>query len=212
MRGQYLVVLTLASCGERRAEPPPARGDAASAAAPAPVVTTPLAPLDDAHLDALAQLAPPGFEVTARDRSATSIVIALRAGDLRATVSAIPCTRCTPMDLAAWRTLEPELRALLPGGLEDDPATTFELTTADIAGRRCIAGYELGAASYTDELDTTHGARVYCNDGATELVVRVDDDAVARAATPDAARATAQRVPLETAARNLAAAYLSALK
>jgi len=208
MRGQYLLVLTLASCGDRRAEPAPPRGDAA----PTPLIETPLARLDGPHLTALEEVAPPGFTVTARDRSPTSLVIALHGGELRATVTATPCLRCVPMELGAWRAIEPELRALLPGGLEDDPATTFELGTADVAGRRCITSYELGAAAYTDELDATHGARVYCNDGATELIIRVDDDAVAHAPTADAARAAAKRVPLEAAARALAAAYLTALQ
>jgi len=206
-RRRWLALLLLAGCGERRGVPA-ARGSDGDAGA-APVV--PLARLDDAHLAALEQVAPPGFTVTARDRTSASIVIALSAGDLRATVTAAPCLHCVPMELAAWRAIEPELRALMPGGLEDDPSSRFDLAVADIAGHRCISSYELGAASYGDELDTTHAARLYCNDGTTELVIRVDDDAITRAASPEAARASAARAPLESAARALAAAYLAPL-
>jgi hypothetical protein len=208
-------LLLLAACGDRRAEPRGHDGGGAVAdnmsADTAPAPAPPLAPLDDARLTALDQVTPPGFTVTARDRTSTSVVLALRSADLHATVTATPCLRCVPIALDRWRAIEPELRALLPGGLEDDPSTTFELAIAPIAGRPCATTYELGAASYNEELDTTHAARIYCNDGTTELVIRVDDDLVGRAPTADAARAAADRARLESAARDLAAAYLAPL-
>jgi hypothetical protein len=210
-----VLLLLLAACGDRRA--PPRADDAGAtrddlaAAAPSTAPVPPLAALDDAHLAALDQLTPPGFTITARDRTSTSIVLALRGPDLHATVTATPCLRCIPIALDRWRAIEPELRALLPGGLEDDPSTTFDLSIAPVAGRPCATTYELGAASYNEELDTTHASRIYCNDGATELVIRVDDDLVARAPTADAARAAADRAKVERAARDLAAAYLAPL-
>ena len=210
-----LVVLALAACGERRDAP--AREANAAGAAPAedaaPAPAPPFRPLDAARLDELAALEVPGFTAASRDRSATSLVVALRGTGtpLRALVTVSPCLTCTPPDLPAWQSRVPELRALLPGGLEDDPATTFELAAIDLAGRRCIATYELGAVAYGDELEATHGARIYCNDGTTELVVRVDDDALLSAPTPEAARQAADRATVDEPARRLALAYLSAL-
>jgi hypothetical protein len=212
-----ILLIALAACGDRRdSRAAPVPRDAApvvSDAEPAPAEAVPFRPLDAARLDELAALEVPGFTVGHRDRSKTSIVVALRAegAPLRALVTVTPCLACRAPDLAAWRAAAPELRALLPGSVEDDPATTFELRATDLAGRRCITGYELGAVAYGDELEATHGARVYCNDGVTELVVRVDDDAILAAETPEAARAAAQRSTVEEPARRLATAYLSAL-
>jgi hypothetical protein len=211
------VVCALAGCGERRdaggsTAPRDAAVVAPDAEAPAPPAP-PFRALDAARLDALAAIEVPGFTAAHRDRSATSIVIGLR-GDgapLRALVTVSPCLSCRAPELPAWRDAAPELRTLLPGNLEDDPATLFELAAIDLAGRRCIASYELGAVAYGDELEATHGARIYCNDGVTELVVRVDDDAVLAAATPEAIRAGARRATVEDPARRLAAAYLDAM-
>lgn len=212
-----ILLIALAACGDRRdSGAAPARHDAAPVvfdAEPAAAEAVPLRPLDAARLDALAALEVPGFVVGHRDRTATSIVVSLRAdgAPLRALVTVTPCLACRAPDLAAWRAAAPELRALLPGSVEDDPATTFELRATDLAGRRCVAGYELGAVAYGDELEAAHGARIYCNDGVTELVVRVDDDAILSAATAEAARAGAQRSAVEEPARRLALAYLAAL-
>ena len=207
----WLVVA--AACGDRR-DPAPgsARGGPVAAPAAPADAAPPLAPLDDARLDALAAVEVPGWTATARDRSAASLVAQLRAGELRALVTVTPCLRCRPAELEAWREAVPELRALMPGAVEDDPATRFELSAVAVAGRPCVATWELGAIAYGDEVEASHGARVYCNDGTTEVVVRVDDDAVTRAATPEAARAAAaSRDALEAAAGAIAAAYLGAL-
>jgi hypothetical protein len=214
-----LVLFGLAGCGDRRdgggsASAREAVADEAEAEEVAPPPPArPFRTLDAARLDELAAVEVPGFSVVHRDRSATSLVISLRAIDapVRALVTITPCLACRPPDLDAWRGAAPELRALLPGAVEDDPATTFELTAVDLAGRRCIASHELGAIAYGDELEATHGARLYCNDGVTELVIRVDDDAILAAATPDAARQGAQRAAVEEPARRLAAAFLAAL-
>jgi hypothetical protein len=215
-----VLLFLLAACGDRRdgGESASAR-EAVAGEAPAHDAEPPAPPappfraLDGARLDELAALEVPGFTVAHRDRSETSIVIGLRAtgSPLRALVTVTPCLACRPMELPAWRAAAPELRALLPGSVEDDPATTFELSAVDLAGRRCIAGYELGAVAYGEELEAAHGARIYCNDGVTEVVVRVDDDSILAAVTPEAARQGAQRATVEAPARALAAAFLTAL-
>lgn len=220
MRHALAVVCVLAGCGDRRdaggsapARDAPSADVAADVAeAPAPPAP-PFRPLDAARLDELAALEVAGFTVGHRDRSKTSLVVSLRAvgSPLRALVTITPCLSCRPPELAGWRDAAPELRALLPGAVEDDPSTTFELSNADLAGRRCIASYELGAVAYGDELEATHGARLYCNDGVTELIIRVDDDAILAAPSPEEARRTARREAVEAPARQIAAAFLAAL-
>jgi hypothetical protein len=199
-------LLALAACGERRAAEDSPAAAASDHAEPAPLRT-----LDAARLDDLAAVEVPGYTVAARDRSETSLVVSLRAGALRGLVTVGPCLACRPPDAARWRETLPELRQLMPGAVEDDPATQFELHAAEVAGHACITTWELGAMAYGEEVIAAHGARVYCNDGATELVVRVDDDAVATARSPDAARAAAHRDATEAAARTLAEAYLGHL-
>jgi hypothetical protein len=208
-------LLIVASCGERRAAAPPAvEEDAAAAIAEAVPASPPppLAALDAARLDALAAVEVPGLAVVQRDRTETSLVVAFTGEALRGLATVGPCVRCLPIDLAAWRAIEPELRALMPGAVEEEPETRFELAIAEVAGRPCVASWELGAASYGDELDAAHGARIYCNDGTVELVVRVDDAAIAAARTVDEARgAAARRDAVEATARRIAEAYLAAL-
>ncbi len=211
----------VAACGGGRDEAPPGRTAPPGAAAASPGATAAPAPppsfgaLDDARLAALAALEPgDAWQVVHRDATASSLVVSLQApggAALRGLVTIGPCLRCRAMTAAAWAEVEPELRTLMPGALEDDPATTFELATTEIAGRTCVATYELGARAWGDELEAGHGARVYCNDGEVELVVRVDDDAVRRAASADAARAGAARATVEEPARRLAAMYAAAM-
>jgi hypothetical protein len=202
-----LILSYLAACGDRRA---PAPFDASVPVAPVPPAPR-WKPLDDAHLAALAQVSVPDFAPGAVDRTATSVVVMSKAPPLRALVTIGPCLHCLPADAAAWKDITPELRQMMPAALEDDPSTQFELSAITLGGNPCIATWELGAVAYGSELVADHGARVYCNDGATELVVRVDDDAVAAAATVDAARSAAHRDVIEAAARTIASAYLAAL-
>jgi hypothetical protein len=212
-RGLALLVVAaiLGGCGERR-EPAGHGGRRADEGAPG-VPPRPPVTLDAARLDTLAAVEVPGWEVAARDRSDTSLVVALRAldGPRRALVTIAPCLACRPADPVAWQELLPELRAVMPGALEDDPATLFALDAVTLGERRCIATWELGAVAYGDEVEASHAARLYCNDTATQLVVRVDDDAVARAPTAEAARAAGHREPLEAAARRVATAFLAHL-
>jgi hypothetical protein len=221
-RAATLVIAGLAAaCGGGRDEAPPGRtAPPGTSAAPAGAVAAPapppsFGPLDDARLAALAALEPGvAWQVVHRDATASSLVVSLEVpGDaaVRGLVTIGPCLRCRAMTAAAWAELEPELRTLMPGALEDDPATTFELGTAEVAGRTCVATYELGARAWGDELEAGHGARIYCNDGQVELVVRVDDDGVRRAASAEAARAGAARATVEEPARRLAAMYAAAM-
>ncbi len=197
----------------RTAPPAPASADEARGAVVAPAPPPSFHALDAARLDALEAIEIDGWTVTQRDRTATSLVVGLRAADgvRRGLITIGPCLSCREMNAAAWHEVEPALRGLLPGALEDDPASRFELATAEIAGSTCVATWELGAVAWGDELEAGHGARVYCNDGAVELVVRVDDDGVRRAADPDQARARAVRAMVEEPARRLAAVYAAAM-
>jgi hypothetical protein len=187
------MVLLLAACSGRTSAPDrPVDEDARTPADQGPRV------LD---LEALAAVEVGGWERAAQDRSPTSLVVSLRSGDLRGLVTIGPCVTCRPAEV-------PELRQLMPGGLEDDPSTRFELRATEIAGWRCTATWELGAVRYTDEVVASHAARLYCGDDAIEVVVRVDDDTVAAAHSPEAARAAAHREIVENGAKAIAEAYL----
>ncbi|MCB9565067.1 MAG: hypothetical protein H6708_32180 [Kofleriaceae bacterium] len=206
-------------CGGPREDPvagrrPPAATDrGAAATAPATPPPPPFHPLDAARLDALAALDEPGFTVVHRDRTATSLVVALTSTEtpVRALVTIGPCLQCRAMDVAAWQAALPELRALMPGALEDDPDSRFELDAVEVAGRTCVATWELGAVAYGDDIEASHAARIYCNDGAVELTVRVDDDDTRRAASVDDARRGAVRAVVEDPARRLAARFAAAM-
>jgi len=216
-RAAALIAL-LAACGSRRAtsrddddgaSTADLAGDPAEPAPPAPPDAR--RGLTGAQLDALVGVEVPGWNIDARDRSETTLVVALRKGALRAVVTAGTCLRCREMEPGAWEDELPALRAILPGALEDDPSTKFELAAAEIAGRTCITTWELGAMSYGDELVASHGARIYCQDGDVELVIRVDDEAVTRARSAKTARKQAERAAVEDAARALAEAFSASL-
>lgn len=217
MKRAAVLLAVLAACGSRRvasrdddgAGDPTAHEDDAEPAPPPPPDAR--RGLTVAQLDALATIEVPAWTIDARDRTETTLVVTLRQDALRAVVTAGRCLRCREMEPAAWQDEVPALRAIMPGAIEDDPATKFELAATDIAGRACITTWELGAMTYGDEIMATHGARIYCQDGDVELVVRVDDDAVTRARSASSARKGAVRATVEDAARTLAEAFSAGL-
>lgn len=215
---RVVLALALAACGGTRSVTREAPldagtetfGGAGAGAAPAPQPDARRG-LTEAQLEALDVITVHRWTIEARDRTETSLVVTLRQDALRAVVTAGRCLRCREMTPAAWQDELPALRAIMPGAIEDDPQTKFELYGTDVRGDACVATWELGAMTYGDDLLATHGARIYCQRNDLELTVRVDDETVTRARSAKAARKAAVRATVEDAARAIAEAYAAAL-
>jgi hypothetical protein len=132
----------------------------------------------------------PGFVKMIRDATDNTIEIRYRTQArplLSIEVTAGPCFKCVPMALAAWKSEEPRLKALIPAEIRERPDTVFELGATQLGATPMIFIYQLahffGKADDGQPVATySHAYTLHFNDGVNQIrvVAKYSDDAGTR--------------------------------
>jgi hypothetical protein len=178
-----LALVLLIGCKDKAPEPakPGVAAAAGDAAQPEPGGSNELSgkppakttqPPARSTLDALAQLAVPGFARRVRrvDDGFLDVVHTNAAAKVAVTVVVMACVGCKPMTVDAWRADQDALAVTLAPELRDRGDRVLEIAEAALAGTKLITVYQLAHVA-GEQPAASHAVVAYYNDGVTQLRV-----------------------------------------